>query len=263
MHKLYLLSVVIISALLVAACNPAPQAASTPTTAATPTPEAPPATAPEPTALPSATPTAEPMAAATEPPTPGPVATDTPEASAQEMRFVIIPEETTASYSIQETLINRNNTIGTAVGTTRAVEGWVALNYEDPTASEFGQFTVDISTLTSDRARRDNAIRNQWLESARYPLATFVVKEVRGFPPGAGEGQSIQFQLVGDMAVRETTREVAWDVTATLDGNTLSGTATTFIMLEDFNVPVPNIAGILSVTDGATLTLDFAMQAAG
>ena len=81
-------------------------------------------------------------------------------------------------------------------------------------ASEFEPFVVDISTLKSDRSRRDRAIRTQWLESATYPLATFEVKEMRNFPADPQEGELISFQLAGDMTVKETTVEVVWDVTA-------------------------------------------------
>ncbi|GAB4560103.1 MAG: hypothetical protein Kow0047_06470 [Anaerolineae bacterium] len=182
-------------------------------------------------------------------------------AESRKVRFTIVPEETTASYTIDEVFLNQNNRLNTAVGTTHEVEGYIVLNYDDPTASEFGQFVVDISTLTSDSDRRDRAIRERWLESAKYPLATFVVKEVKNFPADAQEGQEIAFQLVGDMTVKETTREVTWDVTAMLQGDRLTGKATTFILLEDFNVPPPSIGGILRVTDGMTLTLDFVMQA--
>jgi len=62
---------------------------------------------------------------------------------------------------------------------------------------------------------------------------------------------------VGDLKIRQTTRQVTWDVTGVLQGDRLAGTATTNIMLVDFDVEPPSIAGILSVTDGALLTLEF------
>jgi polyisoprenoid-binding protein YceI len=253
---------------LAAACSPAatpgpalsPEA--TPDATPTPVPAAPTPAPDTPTQEPAAASTATPAVEPTLPPTPEP-AESAPETGSRPVQFVIVPEETTASYSIDEIFIDQNNTLATAVGRTSAVEGELMLDFEDPAASQFGQFRVDISTLTSDRSRRDNAIRRQWLESASYPLATFDVKEVRGFPAGAREGEPVEFELVGDMTIKETSREVTWDVTAVLEGDRLSGTATTFILLEDFDVPVPNIAGILRVTDGATVTLDFAMESQG
>jgi polyisoprenoid-binding protein YceI len=174
--------------------------------------------------------------------------------------FTILSEESEASYSIDEVFINDNNTLATAVGVTSMITGSLTLNYDNPAASEFTPFVVDISTLASDRSRRDRAIRREWLESSTYPLATFDVTEIRNFPANPEEGTPLSFQLAGDMTVKETTREVVWDVTVTLEGDRLTGTATFVTFLADFNIPVPSIAGVLRVTDGLTLTLDFVMQ---
>lgn len=181
------------------------------------------------------------------------------EPAAETRTFAIVPEKTRAQYSIDEIFLNNNNRLGTAIGTTSVVEGSLVLNYADPAQSELGEISVDISTLATDSGRRDNAIRERWLESARFPLATFKATEIRSFPADPQEGESIEFQLVGDMKIKETTREQVWDVTATLDGDTLTGTATTFLMLADYNVPVPEILGVVRVTDGLTATLDFSM----
>jgi len=177
-------------------------------------------------------------------------------------QFVIVPEESEARYSINEVFISDNNTLATAIGVTSQVQGGMTLNYDDPAASEFDQFVVDISTLRSDRSQRDRAIRRQWLESSTYPLAVFDVREVRNFPAEPQEGEPISFQLAGDMTVKETTQEVVWEVMATLEGDRLSGTATLETTLESFNIPVPSIVNILRVTDGITLTLDFVMARA-
>ena len=88
------------------------------------------------------------------------------------------------------------------------------------------------------------------------------MREVRSFPADPQEGEPIAFQLAGDMTVKETTQEVVWETTATLEGDRLSGTATLETTLESFNIPVPSIANILRVTDGITLTLDFVMARA-
>ena len=163
-------------------------------------------------------------------------------------------------FAIQEVFISDNNTLATAVGVTNELQGGMALNYDDPSDSEFAQYRVDISILRSDRSQRDRAIRTQWFESATFPLATFDVTEVRNFPANPEEGAPITFQLVGDMKVKETTREVVWEVTATLEGDRLTGAATFDTFLADFNIPAPSIAGILRVIDGITLTIDFVME---
>jgi polyisoprenoid-binding protein YceI len=206
-------------------------------------------------------PTSTPTREATAPPvanTPEAVLTLVPAEGAA--IYVIVPQETRVSYSVEETLLNQNNKLNTAIGRTSHVEGQIALNLKDPSQTQFGTFTVDISTLQSDSSLRDRRIRGEWLESAKYPLATFVVRGMEGFPANPKEGEAVTFKLLGDLTVRQTTRAVTWDVSATFQNEKLWGTAKTFILMADFGVEPPNIANILIVKDGVTLTLDFVMR---
>jgi polyisoprenoid-binding protein YceI len=63
--------------------------------------------------------------------------------------------------------------------------------------------------------------------------------------------------MTGDMTIREMTRKQTWDVTATLDGDTLRGTAKTDIKMTQYGVDPPDIAGFVRVEDDVVLTLDF------
>lgn len=230
--------VLLLLALLLAACAPAtPTAAPASATAPAPTATAP--VADSPTAEPTAAPTAAGPAGA--------------------VPYAIDPSQTTVEYAVDETFLNDNNRLATAIGKTSEVNGTLTLNFDNPAQSEFGEFTVDISTLTSDSSRRDNAIRRQWLESSTYPLATFVVRGVEDFPADPQPGQDLSFKLRGDLSVRTATQAVTWDVTARLDNEQLRGTATTFIMMADFGIEPPNIANILIVRDGVTVRLNFVM----
>ncbi|MFN2201647.1 MAG: YceI family protein [Caldilineaceae bacterium] len=175
-------------------------------------------------------------------------------------RLVIAPAETTVGYAIQEVFIPDQNALATAIGATNEVQGALLLNHADPAASEFDPFVVDISTLKSDRSSRDRAICAMWLESSKVPLVTFEVAEVRGFPENPDEGVPISFQLAGDFTVREITRNVVWDVTASLEDEQLTVSATLGTMLADFDIPMSSMANILRVTDGITLTLDFVTE---
>lgn len=206
---------------------------------------------------PTAEATAVPVSTSAPEPVVEPTLTEETQTGGRVARFVLVPEKSQASYSIDETFINQNNKLVTAVGVTTTLAGEMTLDYASPAASTFGEFTVDISTLKSDSNRRDEAIRERWLESATYPVARFVVTEIKNFPADPREAQPIQFQLVGDLTIRQVTKSVTWEVTAVLQGSQLTGTAFTQIMLADFGITPPTIAGILNVTDGAQLTLDF------
>ena len=121
-------------------------------------------------------------------------------------------------------------------------------------------FTVDLSTLTSDRPRRDKAIREEWLESAKYPTATFVASGIAGLPADAAPGKPIAFDVKGDLTIRDITQPQRWAMTAQLDGDLLSGTATTYLLMRNFGFEPPDIGGILKVTDGVTVTVTFVAQ---
>jgi polyisoprenoid-binding protein YceI len=197
-----------------------------------------------------------------------PEATSTPAAAqaegdgaAAQRVFAIVPEQSQAQYAVEEEFFGQAVPFVTAVGTTKAIDGSVTLDFAEGGVSiADSTFTVDISTLVSDSPRRDRAIRDRWLESSRYPLATFVATGVENLPEGADFGQDVSFQVVGDMTVREVTQPLTWDMTARLDGGTLSGSASTFLLMRDFGFEPPDIAGILKVTDGVTVTVQFAAE---
>lgn len=228
-------------AMLLSACGGAPAPAPTATTPPQP---------PTPTAAPAATPES---AAPAE-------ATATPESAspgASTITLKIVPDESKASYAVDETFLNQNNRLVTAVGMTTLVNGEIILDPQNPANTRVGEITVDISALKSDSDRRDNAIRRDWLESAKYPIARFVPTAYEGLPASYEIGQELSFKMTGDMTVRDTTIPVTWDVVARYDGSQLVGTATTQIKMSSFNFAAPSIAGILRAEDDARLVLEF------
>ena len=65
------------------------------------------------------------------------------------------------------------------------------------------------------------------------------------------------FELVGDMTVHGVTKQVVWNVTASLVGDSLTGTASTEFTFEDFGMTVPSVMVVLSVEDKIRLEYDF------
>jgi polyisoprenoid-binding protein YceI len=172
--------------------------------------------------------------------------------------YTIDPAQSVALYKVGEIFINRNNTFNLAIGATNAAQGQITLNAADPAQTHVGTITIDISTLASDSSRRDNMIRQNWLESSKFPIVTFTPTELRGLPNAYTPGTELTFEIVGDMLVRDTTRPVTFAVTATLSAdNVLTGLATTTIKMSDFNFSAPDIAGILKADDEAALEFRF------
>ena len=180
-----------------------------------------------------------------------------PAASVGLERFAIVPEESQVSYHVGETFFNEDNRFYIAVGVTHGVQGEIFIDRAHPRQSRVGTITVDISQFTSDSGRRDRAIRRRWLESARYPTATFTPTAIEGLPDAIVEGQEIPVRISGNLRVRDVTRPVTFSGPLKLQGATLTGTVRATIQMTDFGFDPPSILGFLKAENQATLDFQF------
>ncbi len=90
-----------------------------------------------------------------------------------------------------------------------------------------------------------------------FPTAEFVATGVEGAPASYVEGQEVQFSLPGNLTLRNITQPVTFDVTATLQGDTITGTAMARALLSDFGIEPPNFANTLVVGDEFTIEVQF------
>ncbi|MFL5800548.1 MAG: YceI family protein [Roseiflexaceae bacterium] len=95
------------------------------------------------------------------------------------------------------------------------------------------------------------------------PFAEFTSTEVQSVPASYTDGQEVSFKLIGDMTIREVTHPVTFDVVGKLQGDTVTGTATTQILMKDFGFDPPSVAGMLTVQDGVTIKVNFTAKEAG
>jgi polyisoprenoid-binding protein YceI len=100
-------------------------------------------------------------------------------------------------------------------------------------------------------------IRRNFLQSSQYPIATFVSNKVDGLPASYTDGQDYTLKVTGDLTVKQTTKPVTFDVTTRLTGDTLSGKATTKILMSDFGVGPISLMGMLNTQDEVQITFDF------
>lgn len=171
--------------------------------------------------------------------------------------FMVDPAESTVSYLVdEEFLAGALSKLGIkagltdVVGSTQAVEGQLELNLDDLSAPlGSNHFTVDMTTLKTDQDRRDSWILKNGPEFNTYPTAEFAATKIAGMPETYTPGETIEFQLSGDLTIREVTQPVTFDVSATIDGDTLSGVATTRLLMSDFGIDPPNFANTLTVED--------------
>lgn len=223
---LYLWGVVFFISLLAAACSSAPE--------------------------PTIVPTAE-------------AAPDSESSTAGMRTFVIDPERSSASYIVDEEFlpdalsklgieVGRQDTIGV----TPAIEGQLELNLAD-LSDPLGEnvFRADLSQLKSDQNRRDGWLQDRGPQFSKFPNAEFVATSVENAPESYAEGEEVTFQLAGDMTVRDVTKPATFEVTAKLEGDTLTGTAVATLLLSDFGIEPPDFANTLRVKDEFQVKVDF------
>lgn len=171
--------------------------------------------------------------------------------------YKIVPGESQLEYEVGEVFINQNNRFNLAVGKTTQISGEITGDVNNPLDINFSTFSADISQFTSDSGRRDNALRNRFLESSRFPDVTFSITQVEGLPETYQEGEEISLEISGDLTIREVTNPATFDTLVKLEGDTLSGTATTIILMSDFGFGPISIAGVLNTEDEVKVTLNF------
>ena len=176
--------------------------------------------------------------------------------------FSIVPSQTTASYSVYENLIFQNKPNNDAIGTTHSVQGSFKIREGNSPLVAAMNIQVDLRTLQSDSSRRDGYIQQNTLETNSYPYATFVSVSTQGLPASYSDGQTVHFQLIGNLTMHGKTNKETFDVQGKVVGNTITGTATSTIYMTDFGMQPPNLANIAIAQNKVVITLTFTAKTA-
>ena len=76
-------------------------------------------------------------------------------------------------------------------------------------------------------------------------------------------GETITFDVSGDLTVVDVTRTVTFTVEVTLDSETqISGSAAVNVLRSDFGLTIPDVPSVANVTDDVDLSLQFVARAA-
>lgn len=243
-----------------------PQAATPTAMLAVPAPTASPNASPSPAALASPSPVAVSSPGASPDASGSPVAVASPSAiivtpgttgSLSGPRFRIVAERSEASYRARETLVNQPGP-SEVVGRTKDIEGELQLESDGVLRGQILNMRIDLRTLTSDQARRDNFIRQNTLRTDQFPYVEFRSTESAG-PTVFRPGEEATFRIPGLMTVQGQERPIVWEATARLDGDTITGTASARVKLTDFGLEPPRLA-ILSVEDEMTWQIELVAE---
>jgi len=150
-------------------------------------------------------------------------------AQAQTSKWTIDPDHSTAQFTVRHLMISN------VTGSFTKVNGSVELNESDMTKSQVDA-VIDVSSVDTRVPDRDNDLRSpNFFDVAKYPTMEFKSKRITK----SGD----RLQMVGDLTLHGTTREVTLDVdgpTAQIEdpwGNVRRGfSATTTINRKDFGL---------------------------
>jgi polyisoprenoid-binding protein YceI len=166
--------------------------------------------------------------------------------------YVLDPAQSEARYIAEEELSGVG--ANTAIGSTNTIQGAFLFD-ADGNPIPCSTIYVDVRTFESDSSRRDNFLRGNTLQSDQYPLAEFMVTSIEGFTMPA-DGEETTFTLVGNFTLHGVTKTMAWTVTASKDGKTLTGSAKTQFDMADFDIEKPIVGSVLSIEDTIQLEID-------
>ena len=177
--------------------------------------------------------------------------------------FQVVTEESDASYTVEEEFfggavsrLGKELGLFVPIGVTQEVNGQLTLNLDGAPVLESGEIIVDINQLTSDDNRRDNRIRERALQSATYPIATFVATSIEGAPESYQDGEEVTFLLLGDITIREITQPATFEVTASLTEDTIKGVATSQLLMTDFGFDPPSMTDMFTVQNEVLVTVN-------
>jgi polyisoprenoid-binding protein YceI len=172
------------------------------------------------------------------------------------LTLVLAAEGNQARYRVREQLANLDFP-NDAVGATSAITGQLVLDTQGQVVPGASTFVIDVTTLKSDKERRDGYIQRRTLETEQFPMVTLAPTAARGLPwplPASGD---FSFELEGDLTIKSVTRSVRWQVNATAENGGFSGAAVTSFPFEAFELTQPKVSIVLSVENEIKLEYDF------
>lgn len=158
-----------------------------------------------------------------------------------------------AGYRVRETFLQQNAE-SDAVGRTEDVTGSLTV---DGAAGSLRlvstQVIVDMTTLASDKDRRDGQLRGRGIQSDTFPTSTFDLATPVALPADFGSAD-VAVTLPGKLTLHGVTKDVSIDALARVEADgTVVVAGSLPIVFADYGIEAPNVAGIIAVQDHGTM----------
>jgi polyisoprenoid-binding protein YceI len=161
-------------------------------------------------------------------------------------------------YRVNEQLAFLNSP-NQAVGRTKAVTGTMEVTGD---TVEQVRIEADLTQLTSDEPRRDNAIRQRGLESERFPTATLELAEPIRLASTPAQGEEIRGQGTGRLTVHGVTREIDLDLRGRWTGETIQVAGQLPVKMSDFQIEPPRFGPVVAIEDSMALDINLVFERA-
>lgn len=186
-------------------------------------------------------------------PTPSPVE---PADSPARGVFRISQDESQVRFLIDEILAGSPNTV---IAATRRVAGDVIIDFANPPGSQVGEIAINARTFRTDQEFRDDSIRGHILETDTHEFIRFVPTAINGLPEApVSLGDTVAFQIVGDLTVRTVTRSVTFEASITIeDADRISGLARAEALYTDFDITINTPPLVSDVAESLIMEIEF------
>ena len=176
-------------------------------------------------------------------------------AGPERVLFEIVQAESEARFILDEILRGNPKTV---IGVTDQIAGEILFDAADPASAQVGTILINARTLVTDDNRRNRTIGNQILDSGNFEFISFTPTAITGLPASVGAGESVTFQVIGDLVIRDVTNKVTFQVTVVpVSADRLEGMASTTILRGDFGLNIPNVPFVANVGEEVLLEFDF------
>ena len=172
-----------------------------------------------------------------------------------ELTLSIVSAESEARFIIDEVLAGSPNTV---IGTTRDVQGEIRVDPGNLDGASISPIAIGAGSLTTDNNFRNRAIGNFILQTGDYPTITFTPEEIDGLPASTSVGDALSFQVAGQLTIRDITQPITFTVSVKVESESrISGAAQATIQRGDFDLSIPSVPQVASVSEQVQLELDF------
>ena len=151
-------------------------------------------------------------------------------------------QATTAGYRVVEKVAG-GLASDTATGRTSAVTGSVTVAGKKVTAANF---TVNMTTLKSDKSLRDSVLKTVGIQTSKYPTAAFTLTDPITLPDVTA-GKIYQVNARGTLLLHGVSKSVSVTLHCQETATGIVVLADMPISMADYGIQAPSIAGVVSV----------------